>query len=302
MLCPYPGSELSVLADSLASLGDGSGKCPRSVATDPLPTLHQPRPTPGPIFVVGLGPGAREHMTFRAREALAAADIVVGYKTYLNLVKDFLVDKEVISSGMRQEVARARKAIDLAEVGKSVAVVSSGDAGVYGMAGLIFEVARAAGWSSTGNIEVVPGVSALNAAAALLGAPLMHDFAVVSLSDLLTPWPHIARRLRAAAEGDFVLVLYNPRSGRRTHQIEEARDILMAHRSPATPVGLVASAYRDRQEVVITDLEHMLGFEIGMLTTVVVGNSRTLSFAGAMVTPRGYESKYALGEAAPDDA
>ncbi len=256
---------------------------------------------PGPVFVVGLGPGAREQMTFRAREALAACDAVVGYETYLDLISDLLTGKEIVSSGMRHEVARARAAMGLAEAGKKVAVVSGGDAGVYGMAGLIYEVARARGWTSTENIEVVPGVSALNAAAALLGAPLMHDFAVISLSDLLTPWETIVRRLEAAGGGDFVVALYNPKSGRRTHQVEEARRILLAHRSGATPVGLVTSAYRQGQVVVITDLEHMLEFEMGMLTTIIVGNSRSTSFGHAMVTPRGYADKYALGDALAED-
>ncbi len=250
----------------------------------------------GTVFVIGLGPGAREQMTLRAREALLASDAIVGYRTYLKLVSDFLVGKEVISSGMRQEVPRARKAIELAEAGRSVAIVSSGDAGVYGMAGLVYEVARARGWHSMGNIEVVPGVSALNAAASLLGAPLMHDFAAISLSDLLTPWETILRRLRAAAEADFVLALYNPRSGRRTQQIEEARRILLEHRSAETPVGLVTNAYREGQEVVITDLEHMLDHEVNMLTVVIVGNSQTVTFEGVMVTPRGYEEKYELGD------
>lgn len=296
-----PAAMLSAGTERLLIAKTKSGNVTVAVArVEPLRTAVQPEDT-GMIFVVGLGPGAKAQMTYRARAALASSDVVVGYKTYLRLIEDLLLGKEVISSGMRQEVARARQAIEQAEAGRKVAVVSSGDAGVYGMAGLVYEVARARGWSSTQNIEVVPGVSALNAASALLGAPLMHDFAVISLSDLLTPWEAIIRRLRAAAEADFVLALYNPKSGRRTRQIEEARAVFLEYRRGATPVGLVTSAYRRRQDVAVTDLDHMLEFEIGMLTTVIVGNSRTTTFGGAMVTPRGYGDKYDLGPEAEEE-
>ncbi|MDP2661565.1 MAG: precorrin-3B C(17)-methyltransferase [Dehalococcoidia bacterium] len=290
-----PAAMLSAGTEQLLIPKTKAGNVTVAVArVDPVRSGIHPEGA-GTIFVVGLGPGAKAQMTYRAREALAASDVVVGYKTYLRLIEDLVQGKEVISSGMRQEVARARQAIELAEAGRKVAVVSSGDAGVYGMAGLVYEVARARGWPSTQNIEVIPGVSALNAASALLGAPLMHDFAVISLSDLLTPWDTIIHRLRAAGESDFVLALYNPKSGRRTRQIEEARGVLLEYRSGATPVGLVTSAYRQRQEVAITDLDHMLEFEIGMLTIVIVGSSRTTTFGGAMVTPRGYQDKYDLG-------
>ncbi|MBI4318256.1 MAG: precorrin-3B C(17)-methyltransferase [Chloroflexi bacterium] len=298
---------------SLSQKGEGEGS-----PSAPGPSIHPscsgtPSPSPSPrgrgdkkahgnIFVIGIGPGAKEHMTFRAAEALAASHVVVGYKTYIDLLGNLLDGKQVIVSGMRQEVARAKKAVELANDARNVSVVSSGDAGVYGMAGLVYDVARANGWTEMHHIEVVPGVSSLNAVAALLGAPLMHDFAVISLSDLLTPWAAIARRLEAAARGDFVVVLYNPRSGRRTRQIEEARDILLSCRREATPVGIVTSAFRDGQRVVVTDLEHMLDCEIGMLTTIIVGNSTTTSFDGVMVTPRGYDKKYELGAQGSDDS
>ncbi len=250
----------------------------------------------GKILVVGFGPGSSEHLTYRARAAIEEAEVVVGYTTYIGLIRDLILGKEVIMTGMQEEVQRARLAVERAEAGQRVAVVSSGDAGIYGMAGLIYEVLEEKGWQPGSGIavEVVPGVTALCAAAALLGAPIMHDFAAVSLSDHLTPWPVIAKRIEAAAEADFVLVLYNPKSGRRTQQIVETREILLRHRSPSTPVGIVKSAYREGQRVAITDLEHMLDHEIGMLTTIVIGNSSTKCFGGLMVTPRGYQRKYAL--------
>jgi len=250
----------------------------------------------GQLFVVGIGPGAANHLTFRAREAILASEVVIGYKTYLWLVRDLIRGKEVATSQMMEEVARAWRAVEVASEGRRVAVVSSGDPGIYGMAGLIYEVLSERDWRDDLAVEIVPGVSALNAAASLLGGPINHDFAVVSLSDLLTPWEAIARRLQAAAQADFVTVLYNPKSGRRTWQIEEARRILLEHRAPDTPVGIVTAAYRSNQRVVITDLEHMLQWEMDMLTTIIVGNSTTYFSGGRIITPRGYKRKYELGE------
>lgn len=179
---------------------------------------------------------------------------------------------------------------------KKVAVISSGDAGVYGMAGLVYEVLIEKGWKEeTGvSVEVIPGISAINSCASLLGAPIMHDACTISLSDHLTPWNLIEKRIEAAAQADFVVTLYNPKSGRRTRQIQEAQRILLKYRSPATPVGLVKSAYRDSEKIVITDLEHMLDYEIGMLTTVVIGNSSTFLYDNKIITPRGYQRKYTL--------
>ena len=250
----------------------------------------------GKLYVVGLGPGSPCQLTARARAALAESETVLGYRTYVNLIQELLEGKEVLASGMREEIARARAAVEAAATGRVVAVVSSGDAGVYGMAGLIYEVLRQGGWHRRGGleVEVVPGVAALNAAAALLGAPLMHDFAAISLSDLLTPWDVIARRLRLAAEADFVIVLYNPKSTRRSRQLVEAHEILCRCRDVKTPVGIVRRAHREGQEVVVTDLGHLLGHHVDMLTTIVVGNSTTFSFEGLMVTPRGYATKYDL--------
>lgn len=241
------------------------------------------------LYVVGIGPGDLDHMTFQANEALDTADAVVGYKTYLDLVNPLIAGKEIISSGMMKEVERCREALDLAAAGKTVALVSSGDAGIYGMAGLALELA--AEMASPPEIVVVPGVSAVQAAAAVLGAPLMHDFAVISLSDLLTPWDLIERRLVAAATADFVVALYNPRSKGRVHQIEAARNILIAARPEDTPVGIVRNAMREGEERIVTSLGRMLDYPIDMFSLVIVGNSSTfVDPAGRMVTPRGYAS------------
>lgn len=234
--------------------------------------------------MVGLGPGDRNLMAPAALEAIRISDVVVGYKTYLDLVQDIIADKDVVSSGMRKEIDRANVAIELAEQGKIVAVISSGDPGVYGMAGIVLELAK-----DRVHVEVIPGVTAATAAAAALGAPLMHDFAVISLSDLLTPWVKIMNRLEAAGLGDFVVVLYNPKSkGRQTH-VETAREILLWHKDPETPVGIVRCAKRGEQSVVITTLKDMLKEEIDMLTTIIVGNTQTKVENGKMITPRGYQ-------------
>lgn len=231
-------------------------------------------------------------MTPAAGEALAAAEVIVGYQTYLDLIPEFLVGKEVLASQMMKEVDRCRKALALAGEGKKVALVSGGDPGIYAMAGLVFELAREQG--SKVAIEVIAGIAALNACAARLGAPLMHDFAAISLSDLLTPWEKIEQRLEAAAAADFVVVLYNPKSKKRAEHIVRAREILLAHRAPETPVGIVTAATRDNERVALTTLDEMLASEIGMQTTVIIGNSSTFAWQGFMVTPRGYAAKYAL--------
>ncbi|MDH4331740.1 MAG: precorrin-3B C(17)-methyltransferase [Desulfobulbaceae bacterium] len=231
-------------------------------------------------------------MTPAAGEALGAAEVIVGYQTYLDLIPEFLVGKEVIASQMMKEVDRCRKALDLAAEGKKVALVSGGDPGIYAMAGLVFEMAREQG--SSVDIEVIAGIAAINACAARLGAPLMHDFAAVSLSDLLTPWEKIEKRLEAAASADFVLAIYNPKSKKRAEHIVRAREILLAHRAPETPVGIVTAATRENERIVLTTLGKMLESEIDMQTTIIVGNSMTFAWQGFMVTPRGYAAKYAL--------
>jgi precorrin-3B C17-methyltransferase len=251
----------------------------------------------GKIMLVGIGPGHTDHMTARARSAIAESDVVIGYSTYIKLVEDLLEGKLVIKKSMTEELDRAVGAMEHARAGKKVALISSGDAGVYGMAGPTYEVLFQTGWTPDSEItvEVVPGASALNTCAALVGAPLTHDFCSISLSDLLTPWPVIARRLDAAAYADFVVALYNPKSGRRTRQIVEAQRLFLRHRSPDTPVAVVKSAYRRRQNIEFTTLAHMSECEIGMLSTVLIGNSNTFIRDGLMVTPRGYANKYVVG-------
>lgn len=251
----------------------------------------------GKLSVIGFGPGSYEHMTQRARDAIQECDVVIGYNTYVDLVRGLLNGQQVVRTGMTEEVSRAQEAVRQAEAGHRVAVISSGDAGVYGMAGLIYEVLMEKGWRREQGVEVevIPGISAINSTASLLGAPVMHDACTISLSDHLTPWELIIRRVEAAAQADFVIALYNPRSGRRTRQIVETQRVLLKHRSPQTPVGIVKSAYREREDVVITTLEAMLEHDIGMLTTVIIGNSTTVVYDGLMVTPRGYQRKYTLG-------
>ncbi|VAW55237.1 Cobalt-precorrin-3 C(17)-methyltransferase / Cobalt-factor III reductase, partial [hydrothermal vent metagenome] len=199
----------------------------------------------GKILLVGFGPGAREHMSVRAIEAIKESDVVIGYTTYIKLVQDQLEGKTVIKKGMTEEIDRCIEAYEQAEEGKVVALISSGDIGVYGMAGPTYEVLLKSGWTPESDIEVevVPGSTALSACASLVGAPLTHDFCSISLSDLLTPWPTISKRIEAAASSDFVVALYNPKSGRRTQQIVEAQRILLQYRKPETPVAIVKSAY-----------------------------------------------------------
>ena len=267
-----------------------------------LPKAPIPVETTGSLAIVGIGPGNQGHMTEATREAIADAEVIVGYSTYIRLVKDLIAGKEVVRTGMTEEIGRASLAVARARAGARVAIVSSGDAGVYGMASLVFQVLREQGWTraSSPRVRLIPGMTALNSCASLLGAPLGHDFCAISLSDLLTPWPSIVRKLEAAAAADFVVGLYNPASGRRTRQIVEAQAILRRHRDGTTPVGIVKSAYRAQQQVVLTDLDTFLDYEIGMNTTVIVGSSNTIVFEGYMITPRGYSNKYTWsGETLP---
>ena len=249
--------------------------------------------------MVGTGPGARDLVTPRAAEAIRHADVIAGYRTYLDLVRDFISeDQEVLSSAMMQEVDRCKKALETASEGKNVVLVCGGDPGIYAMAGLVFELARSTfknSHTALPRIEIIPGIPALSSCAAILGAPLMHDFAAVSLSDLLTPWELIEKRLHAAASADFVIVLYNPKSKKRTAHIGRAQEIILEYRDAQTPVGIVSAATRDAESVELTTLQEMKGCEINMQTTVIVGNTKTFVWDGHMVTPRGYDGKYRLG-------
>lgn len=244
----------------------------------------------GKLYLVGIGPGSLQQITPAAKTAIIEADAVIGYSLYTDLIKPILRVGQIIESlAITQEQQRAQRAIELAQWGLTVAVISSGDCGIYGMAGLVLEELQAAGWDGqTPSVQVFPGISALQSAAARVGAPLMHDFCAISLSDLLTPWEVINQRLVAAASGDFITAIYNPRSQKRTQQIVTAREIFLQHRQPDTPVAIVRGAYREDERVSVTTLAKMLEVEIDMLTTVIIGNKTTRNYADWMITPRGY--------------
>ena len=250
-------------------------------------------------------------LTPAALDAIADSGQLVGYRYYVEQVAGVGIgagsagdaggdDKVVHAMELGQELERAALAVELAYAGHTVAVVSSGDAGIYGMAGPVYRILTDRGWDGDSPAVVtVPGVSALQSAAALLGSPLMQDFCAISLSDLLTPWQQISRRIQAAAAGDFVTALYNPRSRRRTTQLDEVRRIFLEHRNPDTPVGIVRHAYRDEQAVALADLAGLDGAALGidMFTTVIIGNSNTYVHRGRMITPRGYEAKQSASPA-----
>jgi adenosylcobyric acid synthase len=262
------------------------------------------------LFIIGTGPGSVEHLTDAARQAIAHSSVIIGYDSYLALIEPLIIGKETVSTGMMREVERCREAIRRARSGETVCLVSGGDAGIYGMAGLVFELLEnEVDQNSTApqpDVQVIPGISAVQAAASVLGAPLMHDFAVISLSDLLTPWELIKTRLKAAAGADFVIALYNPASKSRVTQIEEARQIILGFRPPETPAGLVRNACRSDQESTVTSLGELLNHAIDMSTIVIIGNASSfVDSRGRMVTPRGYARKFRAatidqGTAVPD--
>ena len=241
------------------------------------------------ISVVGIGAGSLDEMTPRARRAIESAEVVAGYNTYIKLIEPLTVGKKIIGRAMMQEVERCQLAVEETLSGRNVAVVSSGDAGIYGMAGLVVEMILDLPEDTRPQFEIVAGISAVNAAAAILGAPLMHDFAVISLSDLMTPWDLIRKRIRAAGEGDFVIALYNPKSKRRVTQLDEVQRILLDLRKPETPVGIVTNAGRDGQTKIISTLENFTREEVNMFSIVLIGNSQTFVKSGFMITPRGYK-------------
>ena len=237
------------------------------------------------LFVVGLGPGGADGMTVRAKNVLQASDVIVGYTVYIDLVRADYPDKEFLSTPMRKEVDRVRLALETAAQGRTVALVCSGDAGVYGMSGLCEELlAQYPGVE----LETVPGVSAVLSGAAILGAPLMHDFAVISLSDLLTPWETIEKRLRMAAEADFVICLYNPSSHKRHDYLARACDLVLQFASPETVCGIARNIGRAGEQTQVLTLKELRDTEVDMFSTVFIGNSRTKDINGKMVTPRGY--------------
>lgn len=239
----------------------------------------------GKIYVIGIGPGNKENMTFRAYNSMKKSDVIIGHKTYVSLVEKMFENKIFIKSFMKKEIERCEETLRLAREGQIVSLISSGDAGVYGMAGIMLEIASGSGIE----VEVVPGVTAATASASLVGAPIMHDSVTISLSDLLTDWELIKKRIELASKGDFVISLYNPKSKSRTKQIEEAREIMMKYKDSKIPVLIARNVGRIGENYEITDIENMLNCEINMFSTVIVGNSKTFVKDGKMITPRGYK-------------
>ena len=242
----------------------------------------------GVLFLAGIGPGDPKTMTNHCIAVFRNCDVVVGYKKYIELAEPFINKQQVISSGMTQEVERCNKAIQEAAKGKRVALISSGDSGVYGMAGLALEIVDKKKMWNRFAIEIVPGVPVIHAAAARLGAPLMNDYAVISLSDLLTPWEVIEKRLHHAAQSDMVICLYNPKSKKRTTHIKKAKSILLQNRKPDTPVGLARNVGRKGEAITLTTISSMLRYKIDMVTIIIIGNSATHVLNNQMITQRGY--------------
>ncbi len=238
------------------------------------------------VYVVGLGPGGVEQMTKRAQETLAVCDVIAGYNVYIDLIKDDYKDKEFLSTGMRKEVERCKLAIEEALKGKTVAMISSGDAGVYGMAGIMYQIASD---YPELEVEVVPGITAACSGAAVLGAPLISDFTLISLSDLLTPWEKIEKRLDLASQADFVICLYNPSSFKRHDYLQKACDIMLKNQRADVPAGIVRNIGREGEEYEIMTLAELRDAQVDMFSTVIIGNSQTEVINNKMVTPRGYK-------------
>lgn len=235
------------------------------------------------LYVVGIGPGGRQHMTYKAVEVINKSQVIVGYTPYIEYLEDLTHGKEVFSTGMRGEIERCKKAIEMVKEGKTTAIVSTGDAGLYGMAGPILELVKDI------EVEVIPGVTAGFSAAAELGAPIMHDYASISLSDLLTPWQVILNRVEKAAQADFVLQIYNPRSKGRKDHLEKIIEIISKYREGQTPVGIVKNSGRPGREITITSLDKIDYEKVDMLTVLIIGNSNSYIENGKIITPRGYE-------------
>lgn len=237
------------------------------------------------VYIIGLGPGAGRQMTLEAREILESCDVIVGYTVYVDLVRETFPEKRFLTTPMKQEVQRCRMALEEAAKGQTAAMICSGDSGVYGMAGLMYEIGAA---YEQVDIEVIPGITAALGGAAILGAPLTHDFAVISLSDLLTPWEKIERRLKAAAMADFVICLYNPSSRKRKDYLQKACDHMMEYKKEDTVCGIVRNIGREGETCRLLSLKELRDTEVDMFTTVFVGNEETKIVNGKMVTPRGY--------------
>lgn len=239
------------------------------------------------LYVIGIGPGEYEQMTLKAIHAMEKSEVIIGYTVYVDLVKEHFPGKEFLTTPMKKEVDRCVMAFEEAKKGKVVSMICSGDAGVYGMSGLMYEVG--VNYPEV-ELEVIPGVTAATGGAAVLGAPLIHDFCLISLSDLLTPWEKIEARLLAAAEADFVVCLYNPSSRKRSDYLQKACDLMMQYKSPETVCGIVSYIGRDGEHYEVMDLKTLRDTKVDMFTTVWVGNSQTKEINGKMVTPRGYRN------------
>ncbi|WP_315116148.1 precorrin-3B C(17)-methyltransferase [uncultured Clostridium sp.] len=235
----------------------------------------------GKLYVVGIGPGGLGHMTARAKEVIEESEVIVGYTKYIDFIEPLIKDKEIVSTGMKGEVERCERALEIARE-KVVSIVSTGDAGIYGMAGLILEMKK------DEEVEIIPGITASSSAASVLGSPLMHDNCNISLSDLMTPYELIKKRVELAAEGDFVISLYNPRSHGRPHYLRECIDIIKKHRKGNTPVGVVKNALRDGEEINLFTLDSFDDSIVDMFSIVIIGNSGSYIKDGKFVTPRGY--------------
>ena len=239
------------------------------------------------LYVIGIGPGEYEQMTLKAIHAMEKSEVIIGYTVYVDLVKERFPGKEFMTTPMKKEVDRCVMAFEEAKKGKVVSMICSGDAGVYGMSGLMYEVG--VNYPEV-ELEIIPGVTAATGGAALLGAPLIHDFCLISLSDLLTPWEKIEARLLAAAQADFVVCLYNPSSKKRSDYLQKACDLMMQYKSPETVCGIVSYIGRDGEHYEVMDLKTLRDTKVDMFTTVWVGNSQTKEINGKMVTPRGYRN------------
>ena len=239
------------------------------------------------LYVVGIGPGAYEKMTIEAAEALKNRDVIIGYTVYVDLVKEHFAGKEFLTTPMKKEVERCKMAFEEAMKGKTVSMICSGDAGVYGMAGLMYEVGM--NYPEV-ELSVIAGVTAATGGAAVLGAPLIHDFCLISLSDLLTPWEKIETRLLDAAHGDFVICLYNPSSKKRHDYLQKACDLMLKYKSEETVCGIVGNIGRDGESETVMTLKELRDTQVDMFTTVFIGNSQTKNINGKMVTPRGYKN------------
>jgi cobalt-precorrin 5A hydrolase/precorrin-3B C17-methyltransferase len=284
----------SVCEQSAILASQGKLIVPKRVFKDiTIAVAEAPYHVKGKVYVVGIGPGSLFYITPKAIKAIREAEVIIGYKTYINQIESLIKDKKVFAYNMTEEVKRAKTAIEYALKGMIVSVISGGDPGVYGMAGLIFEILAQNNLEV--EVEVIPGISAFNAASSKVGAPIMNDFACISLSDRLTPWDEIEKRLEYAAKSDFVIILYNPKSSKRTENLTKAKEIILKYRDNNTPVAIVKNATREGEEVILTTLKEMDSYPVDMNSTIIIGNTQSYIYKNFFITPRGYRRKYEKG-------